>query len=269
MGSDLGHVVLVGAGNMGGAMLRRWPADARITVIDPNPTDEIATHMRERDRDHRPTVDGVPRADLLIVAIKPQLMAAVLPTLRPLVSDETTVVSIAAGTTADTFARALGTDRVVRTIPNTPAMVGAGVTGAFASPTVSQAARARVDTLLGYSGPVVWVDSEGDIDRVTAISGSGPAYVFHLVEALAASARDLGLAADQADTLARQTVIGVGHLLEASAESAETLRRRVTSPGGTTAAALEVLMAEDGMGDLMGRATRAAFARARELGDGE
>ena len=263
--ADPGHVVLVGAGNMGGAMLRRWPR-GRITVIDPQPSAAILAHMREAGVAHAPSAEGVARADTLVVAVKPQMMDAVLPALRPLVGEGTTVVSVAAGTTVETLARALGTRRVVRTIPNTPAMVGQGVTGAYAGDAVPGDARGRVEALLAVSGAVVWVEDEADIDKVTAVSGSGPAYVFHLVEALAASARALGLSEAQAETLARRTVVGAGALLAESEEGAGTLRARVTSPNGTTAAALEVLMEGDALAELMGRAVRAAHARAVELG---
>ena len=268
-GIDLGHIVLVGAGNMGGAMLCRWPADARVTVIDPKPSDEIALHMREAGREYRATPDGADPADLMVVAVKPQLMSTVLPTLRPLVSERTTVMSIAAGTTIATFSAALGTDCVVRTIPNTPAMVGEGMTGAFAAPGLDAEAKRRAEALLMCSGAVVWVASEADIDRVTAVSGSGPAYLFHMVESLGDAAVALGLPEADARTLARQTVIGAAALLAASDESASTLRERVTSPGGTTAAALDVLMGEDRLRSLMVDAVRAAHARAVELGTGE
>ena len=263
----LGHVVLVGAGNMGGAMLRRWPSDGgtRLTVIDPKPSDAIAAHMAERGIAHARSPDGIEAADILVVAVKPQMMDAVLPTLRPLVSEATVVVSIAAGTTIEALSDALGTKRVVRTIPNTPAMVGAGVTGAYAPSGID---RAPVEALLSASGAVVWVESEADIDKVTAVSGSGPAYVFHMVEALAAAGRSLGLAAGDAATLARQTIVGAGALLAASEEDAGTLRANVTSPNGTTAAALEVLMKDEALVGLMREAVSAAHARAVELGRG-
>ena len=266
---DLGHIVLVGAGNMGGAMLRRWPTRARITVIEPNPSSELSDHVLGRGQVLHGSVEDVEVADILVVAIKPQLMSAVLPSLRPLIHDGTVVVSIAAGTTVATFTEALGTSRVVRTIPNTPAMVGAGVTGAFAANGVDEPARRRVSALLECSGAVVWVDQESDIDRVTAVSGSGPAYVFHFVEALAEGARSLGLSATQAEALARQTVVGAGALLAAREEDAGTLRERVTSPGGTTAAALDVLRADEGLARLVSHAVEAAHRRAIELGKPE
>ena len=249
-------------------MLRRWGAGT-ISVVDPSPSPEIARHMREAGIAHHRAADGVGVADILVVAVKPQLMEGVLPTLRPTVGERTVVVSVAAGTTVATLAAALGTRRVVRTIPNTPAMVGEGITGAFATDEVPAQGRAAVEALLRSNGAVLWVESEEDIDRVTAVSGSGPAYVFHLAEALAAAARALGLDGDDADRLARQTVIGAAALLRESAEPASTLRERVTSPNGTTAAALAVLMEDEAMSKLMTRAVGAAHGRAVELGRGE
>lgn len=155
---------------------------------------------------------------------------------------------------------------MVRAMPNTPAMVGRGVTGAYANPKVSDSQREQVEALLRVSGPVEWVVSESDIDAVTAVSGSGPAYVFYLVECMAEAGRKLGLPADLAMRLARETVSGAGELLHQSPEDASKLRQNVTSPGGTTAAALAVLMAEDGMQPLFDEAIAAARKRAEELG---
>lgn len=264
---NLGHTVLVGAGNMGGAMLTRWPAPSdthAVTIIDPG----LAAAPREGVA-LAASAEGVAVADTLVVAIKPQMMGAVLPGLRPLVSRQTVAVSIAAGTTVATLSAALGTDAVVRTIPNMPSMVGAGAIAAWAAPGVNDAQRERVHALLAANGLVAWLGSEADIDRATAVSGSGPAYLFHMVEALADAARGLGLDGVAADALARQTVIGAGALLAASEEDAGTLRTRVTSPGGTTAAALGVLKAEDGLHPLVARAVHAAHERALELGRGE
>ena len=269
MTPTLGHVVLVGAGNMGGAMLRRWPSDARITVVDPAPSAPILSHMDAAGIAHATSPDGVAPADILVLSVKPQLVADVLPGLRGLVAEGTTAVSTIAGTTMETLRGALGCERIVRTIPNTPAMVGEGTTAAFASGSVDAMARERVEALLRRSGAVVWLDDEADIDRATAVSGSGPAYVFHLVEALAAAGASIGLGDEQARALARQTVIGAGALLAQSDEPAGTLRERVTSKGGTTAAALGVLMADDGLRTLMQRAVAAAHDRAIELGSGE
>ena len=263
--STLGHIVLVGAGNMGGAMLQRWPEGTRITVIDPAPSEAMAGHMRVRGARHAVDARNVDAADILVLAVKPQLMSAVLPDLRPLVGPGTLVLSVAAGITIAALSDALGTDRIVRTIPNTPAMIGQGVTAVFAAPPVGDNARRAAQTLLEASGSVVWMEEEADIDRATALSGSGPAYLFHLVEALARAGHDLGLEGKTANALARQTVIGAAALLAASEDTPATLRERVTSKGGTTAAALAVLMDENGLGELMTKAARAAHQRAVAL----
>src|SRR5690606_16416639 len=206
------------------------------------------------------------RGEVLFLAVKPQMMDAVLPPLKGLVTEETVVVSIAAGTTLSFIEAPLGDAAVVRAMPNTPAMIGRGVTGAYANPRIGGQQRSQVQALLEVSGPVEWVSDESDIDAVTAVSGSGPAYVFYLVECMAEAGRKAGLPADLAMRLARETVSGAGELLHQSPEPASRLRQNVTSPGGTTAAALSVLMAEDGMQPLFDRAVEAARMRAEELG---
>ena len=250
---------------MGGAMLQRWPEGTRITVIDPAPSEAMAGHMRVRGARHAVDARDVDAADILVLAVKPQLMDAVLPDLRPLVGPDTLVLSVAAGITIAALSEALGTDRIVRTIPNTPAMIGQGVTAVFAAPPVGDNARRAAQTLLEASGSVVWMEEEADIDRATALSGSGPAYLFYLVEALARAGHDLGLESEKANALARQTVIGAAALLAASEDTPAALRERVTSKGGTTAAALAVLMDENGLGELMMKAARAAHERAVAL----
>ncbi|HLP70297.1 MAG TPA: pyrroline-5-carboxylate reductase, partial [Rhizobium sp.] len=204
---------------------------------------------------------------ILFLAVKPQVMGQVLPPLKPLVGPGTVVVSVAAGKTLSFMESHLGAAPMVRAMPNTPAMVGRGITGAFANATVSEAQRQVVDGLLKVSGPVEWVSSEADINAVTALSGSGPAYVFYLVECMAEAGRKAGLPADLAMRLARETVSGAGELLHQSPDDAQRLRQNVTSPGGTTAAALSVLMTEDGMQPLFDRAVEAARKRAEELAE--
>ncbi|MCC2112529.1 MAG: pyrroline-5-carboxylate reductase, partial [Hyphomicrobiales bacterium] len=199
-------------------------------------------------------------------AVKPQMMAAVLPGLRHLASAATVVVSIAAGTTVNTLRAGLGPDvAVVRAMPNTPAQVGRGITAAYAMPEVTLAQRSVVARLLEAVGGIVWLDDEAEIDAVTAVSGSGPAYVFLLAECLAEAGVKAGLPADIAARLARDTVSGAGELLYQSDLDPATLRKNVTSPGGTTAAALEVLMGPDGLAELMQKAVAAAAGRSREL----
>ncbi len=265
-----GSIVLVGAGNMGGAMLTGWldkgVAGDRITVLDPSPSDAMKARMDAAGVRHSAGVPTGLSADLLFLAVKPQMMDAVLPPLMPLVGERTVVVSVAAGKTLAYLSRHLGDAAMVRAMPNTPAMIGRGVTGAFANGRVTDAQRAAVDDLLRASGPVEWVSTEADIDAVTAVSGSGPAYVFYLVECMAEAGRKAGLPADVAMRLARETVAGAGELIHRSSDEAAQLRKNVTSPGGTTAAALAVLMADDGMQPLFDKAIAAARQRAEELG---
>lgn len=264
-----GPIVLIGAGNMGGAMLTGWlkngvPASS-VIVVDPNPSDAMLSLIRDAGARHEPTPPTDLTAGVLFIAVKPQVLDVVLPPFRPLVGAETVVVSVAAGKTVASFEKHLGESATVRAMPNTPAMVGRGVTGAYANARTTDQQRAHVQALLRVSGPVEWVEAEHDIDAVTAVSGSGPAYVFYLVECMAEAGRKAGLPADLAMRLARETVSGAGELLHQSTDDASRLRQNVTSPGGTTAAALSVLMAEDGMQPLFDKAVEAARKRAQEL----
>lgn len=264
-----GPVVLIGAGNMGGALLSGWlkkgVAGSSIIVVDPGPSDAMMSLIRESGATHLTQAPTDKTAGILFLAIKPQLMDAVLPPLKPIVGPETVVVSIAAGKTLSGIEALLGKSAAIRAMPNTPAMVGRGVTGAYANEAVTEQQRSLVETLLKVSGPVEWVATEADIDAVTAVSGSGPAYVFYLVECMAEAGRKAGLPADLAMRLARETVAGAGELLHQSPEEASRLRKNVTSPGGTTAAALSVLMADEGMQPLFDKAIAAAKKRAEEL----
>ncbi len=264
-----GPIVLIGAGNMGGAMLSGWLKSgvpgADLLVLDPGPAAAMASLMAEHGVRHATSAPADTVASMLFLAVKPQVMEAVLPPLKGLVGAETVVVSVAAGKTLAFLETHLGAAAMVRAMPNTPAMIGRGVTGAFANARVNADARSAVNDLLAVSGPVEWVDTEEKIDAVTAVSGSGPAYVFHLVECMAEAGRKAGLPADLAMRLARETVSGAGELLHRSPDDAATLRKNVTSPGGTTAAALSVLMAEDGMQPLFDKAIEAARLRAEEL----
>jgi pyrroline-5-carboxylate reductase len=259
-------LVLLGCGKMGTALLTGWlaagvPASS-VWVIEPNPTDwlrDSGVHLNE----------GIPQAPAVaLLAVKPQMMGAALPALQALGNGKTLFVSIAAGTSIATFAQVLG-DRtpIVRTMPNTPAMVGRGITGICANAQAGAAGLALAHELMLAVGQVVELDSEDQIDAVTAVSGSGPAYVFHLIEAMAQAGVAQGLSAKVAMQLARATVCGAGELAHQSPETASQLRINVTSPGGTTAAALAVLMdAETGFPSLLHRAVKAAADRGRELG---
>ncbi|SIQ26202.1 pyrroline-5-carboxylate reductase [Rhizobium sp. RU20A] len=264
-----GPIVLVGAGNMGGAMLSGWlksgMAGSDFLVLDPGPSPAMSALMAEHGVQHATAAPAGTIASILLLAVKPQVMDAVLPPLKSLVGPQAVVVSVAAGKTLSFLEAHLGACAMVRAMPNTPAMIGRGVTGAFANARVTDDARAAVHAMLAVSGPVEWVDAEEKIDAVTAVSGSGPAYVFHLVECMAEAGRKAGLPADLAMRLARETVSGAGELLHRSPDDAATLRKNVTSPGGTTAAALSVLMADDGMQPLFDKAIEAARRRAEEL----
>ena len=264
-----GPIVLIGAGNMGGAMLSGWlksgVAGSSIVVIDPGPSEQMMKTINDAGVTHVTSAPAGLTAGVLFLAVKPQVMDAVLPPVKGTVGSETVVVSVAAGKTLLFLENHLGEAAMVRAMPNTPAMVGRGVTGAFANARVTDAQREHVHSLLRVSGPVEWVPTEADIDAVTALSGSGPAYVFYLVECMAEAGRKLGLQADLAMRLARETVAGAGELLHQSPDDASRLRQNVTSPGGTTAAALSVLMAEDAMQPLFDKALAAARRRAEEL----
>jgi pyrroline-5-carboxylate reductase len=267
--TSFGKVVLVGAGNMGGAMLTGWlkhgVAGRDLTVIDPSPSTAMMALMADAGVIHCTAAPENLIADVLFLAVKPQVMQAVLPPLKRLIGSQTVVVTVAAGKTLDFLETHLGQAAMVRAMPNTPAMVGRGITGAFANGRVNQKQLQTVTDLLKVSGPVEWVSAESDIDAVTAVSGSGPAYVFYLVECMAEAGRKLGLPEDVAMRLARATVAGAGEMLHQSPDEAAVLRRNVTSPGGTTAAALAVLMAENGMQTLFDVAIEAARKRAEDL----
>ncbi|CAX26354.1 MAG: pyrroline-5-carboxylate reductase [Methylorubrum extorquens] len=261
-------LVLAGAGKMGAALLRGWLAGgldpAAVTVVDPQPSAEIATLCAERALRFNPEA-AVP-AGALVLGIKPQVLDAAASALAGWIGPDTLVVSILAGKTIADLKRRLPTARaVVRAMPNLPASIGRGATGAVGSPEVGPQARAGAEALLACSGLVAWLGDEALIDAVTAVSGSGPAYVFLLAEALAAAGVAAGLPPDLSAQLARATVAGAGALLDADAREAGQLRRDVTSPGGTTAAALAVLMREGALPDLMREAVEAARRRAGEL----
>ena len=265
------RLLLVGCGKMGGAMLSGWierGADAGdITVIEPHP--EAAEAARKahgvRVLEAPGALAGAPPA-VVVFAVKPQTLPDMAPAYAPVAGGGAVTLSIAAGRPISFFETALGEDAaIVRSMPNTPAAVGRGITAACANDRVSEAQRALCQRLLTAIGEVVWVEDESLIDAVTAVSGSGPAYVFLLIECMTEAGIAEGLPPDIAARLARATVAGSGELARLSDEDAAQLRINVTSPGGTTEAALGVLMAEDGMAALMRRAIAAAARRSREL----
>jgi pyrroline-5-carboxylate reductase len=262
------NVVLIGAGKMGGALLEGWVGlgfdPARIAVIEPRPAASIEALVARGLRINPDTASICP--DAILLAVKPQIAPDIMPNVAAVMSPSTVVVSIMAGRTIAFLADALPRGAaVVRAMPNTPAAIGRGITVAVANSRVSSAQRQLADGLLAAAGGVEWIADETLMDAVTAVSGSGPAYVFLLTESLARAGERAGLPAKLAMRLARATVVGSGELLHRSSLDPATLRQNVTSPGGTTAAALDVLMAPDGLHHLMERAVAAATRRGREL----
>jgi pyrroline-5-carboxylate reductase len=249
-------------------MLEGWLAlglDARhLAVIEPQPTPDI-TALARRGLRLNPSADVVGEVAAVVVAVKPQVAPEVLPALAPFVGAATVVVSIMAGRPLKFLAGALPRAPLVRAMPNTPAAIGRGITVVVPNARVSEPQRALVQVLLSAVGAVEWIADEALMDAVTALSGSGPAYVFLLAETMAQAGVAAGLPPALAANLARATVAGAGELLHRSPLDAAKLRQNVTSPGGTTAAALDVLMAKDGLERLMTRAIAAATERSREL----
>jgi pyrroline-5-carboxylate reductase len=263
-----GLIALIGAGKMGGALLEGWlrlGLDPRkLAVLEPEPLPHIAA-LASRGVQLNPDAATLRQADVVVIAIKPQAAAVALSPLTAQVSPSALIVSIMAGRTlhflSTIFPRA---GAMVRAMPNTPAAIGRGITVAVATK-ADQRQRQVAHRLLGATGAVEWVEDESLMDAVTALSGSGPAYVFLMAEALAQAGVAVGLPAKLAEQLARETIAGSGELLHQSRQDAAALRENVTSPGGTTAAALAVLMRPDGLVRLMRDAIAAATARSREL----
>jgi pyrroline-5-carboxylate reductase len=264
-------LALVGAGNMGGAMLGGWLGEGLdptlVTVIDPSPPPAMADLIAQANIRHETSAPAELVANVLVLAVKPQIMDDVLPGVAGLMGPDSVAVSIAAGKTLASLEAGLGggMPAVIRAMPNTPALIRRGITAACPNRFVTDPQRDRVDHLLKAVGSVEWVGDEALIDAVTAVSGSGPAYVFHLAECMAEAGIEAGLPAELAMKLARETVSGAGELLAQSVETPAKLRQNVTSPNGTTAAALSVLMEEGALADLMTRAIAAAKKRSEEL----
>jgi pyrroline-5-carboxylate reductase len=257
---------------MGGALVRGWIEAVRkgggltLTVVEPNFDPEL-----ERELDAVGAVLNPPDpgpADVLVLAVKPQSFAGAAPAAKAFVGPDTRVMSIMAGIPIETLSRELGAQRVVRCVPNTPARIGRGVTAYVASPACTAEDRQLVEQLLEPLGAVEPISAERLMDVVTAVSGSGPAYVFLLAEVLAAAAEQEGLDKDTAMRLASRTVAGAGALMLETGETPGALRKQVTSSGGTTEAALDILGAGDGLGPLLRRAVSAAAQRSRDLGKG-
>ncbi len=265
---DNPSIFLIGAGRMGGALLRGWMtagfSPASLAVKEPQPAPEMAALLKEKNIAEQPAS----QPDVIVMAVKPQIMSKALDEVAPQAGSRTAVLSIAAGRTVQSIAGHFPpSTAIVRAMPNLPAEIGRGITAAFANAHVPPAQRDLCGKLLSAAGEVAWVDDEGYLDAVTAVSGSGPGYVFYLVECLAAAAEDAGLPSDLAMRLARATVAGAGELLHRSALSAAQLRENVTSPAGTTAAGLAVLMREPGLKELLQETAAAAARRSRELSE--
>lgn len=259
-------LVLLGCGKMGSAMLEGWlkqglPASS-VWVNDPKPSDWL---MRSGVQVNQPLPES---PAIVLIAVKPQMMAEALPTLRGFGNGTTLFLSVAAGTTISHYEQVLGAQTpIVRAMPNTPAAIGRGITAIIGNAEASADHLALAEALLSAVGQVVRLEGEHEMDAVTAVSGSGPAYVFHLIETLAAAGEAEGLPAPLAMQLAKATVAGAGALAEAAEETPAQLRINVTSPAGTTAAALAVLMDEEaGFPSLLKKAVKAAADRGRELG---
>ncbi len=262
-----GTLVLVGAGKMGGALLDGWLArklnPRKLVVIEPQPGKSIKALVRRGIKLNPKTPPG--KVAAVVIALKPQVAPEAVPALASLIGRNTVVISIMAGRTLAFLEQALPGAAIVRAMPNTPAAIGRGITVAVGNARVGATGRKLATALLAAAGKVDWAADERLMDAVTAVSGSGPAYVFLLAEALAHAGIAAGLPAELAEKLARETIAGSGELLHRSELAAAVLRQNVTSPGGTTAAALEVLMAADGLDSLLTRAVAAATRRGKEL----
>jgi pyrroline-5-carboxylate reductase len=267
-------ILLIGCGRMGSALLKGWLARGvkAITVVEPKPSAQLKALAKKKSISlfAAPSmVSGKP--SVCVVAVKPQVLKGEAATLAEFAAPSSKkagalMISIAAGTSVAALTKAWGRRaRIIRAMPNTPGAIGAGITGIFAAQGVTVADKKRAVSLLSALGETEWVSKEGLIDSVTAVSGSGPAYLFLMAEALTEAGVAEGLPRAQAEKFARATVAGAGALLAADKSPAGALREAVTSPGGTTAAALSVLMATDGLPALMKRAVHAAKKRAEEL----
>jgi pyrroline-5-carboxylate reductase len=258
-------ILLIGAGHMGGALLRGWveAGIGPVTVVEPKPSPAL---RKLAGVTFRKDIADV-KARACVIALKPQVLKSEAARLKPIGDSGAPMISIAAGTTIKSLSKAWGRKaRILRAMPNLPGAIGEGVSALYAGPNIRAKDKALAQSLLAALGETVWVARESMIDTVTAVSGSGPAYVFLLAEELAAAAQAEGLPADAALKLARATITGSGALLARDRRSAAALRESVTSPGGTTEAALRILMAEDGLKRLIARAVSAARKRATELG---
>jgi len=261
-------LLLIGCGNMGSALLTRWVERANIIshfwVVDPNNTPTSTQTLS-----HAKNIDELPKdysPDIIVLAVKPNQLEMILPELAARFKNTATYLSIAAGKTLSLYEKSLGANaQIVRAMPNTPAMIGEGMSAMVGNASLTIEGRALATELMALAGETLWLESEAMMDAATAISGSGPAYFFYFMECLLAAAMDQGFTHQQAETLVYQTATGSTLLAQASEEELATLRARVTSPGGTTQAALEQLMGGDALKKLMAEAVNAAINRAKTM----
>lgn len=263
-------LLLIGAGRMGGALLKGWLAGqpGPVIVVEPKPSAELRALAKKKAITlvASPADVRMGKISVCLVALKPQILKHMAPELARFAESGALMISVAAGTHTSLLFKAWGKKaRIVRAMPNTPGAIGRGISGLFAAPGASKADRKRAEAILSVLGETVWVAKEDLIDSVTALSGSGPAYLFLMAEAMTEAGVAEGLSRDQAEKLARATVAGAGALLAGDPSPASALREAVTSPHGTTEAALKVLMARNGLMPLMKRAVHAARKRAKEL----
>lgn len=263
-------LLLVGGGNMGTALLTGWQksvADLSVHVIDPHPSEALQS-LSNNNCTISKNADGIDDVfDIVVLAIKPQTFPDALPVLKPLIAKQGLVLSIAAGKTLQGMADILGQDvAIIRTMPNTPALIGEGMSVLVANANVDETHKSHANQLLQAVGKTLWLDDENDMHAVTALSGSGPAYVFAMIESMQKAGVNMGLSDKVALQLARQTMLGAA-MLAAKQEivAPAELRRQVTSPGGTTEAGLKILLAENGLDDLMDRTIYAATKRSQDL----
>ena len=262
-------IAFIGGGNMAsaivGGLVAAGHSAQRLVVVEPNEAQRKRLVDRFGVRALAAADASLADSGVVVWAVKPQMFQAAAAPCRERVG-AALHLSVMAGIRSDTIALAVASERIVRAMPNTPALIGQGIAGLFARAAVTDADRFRVEAVLVATGQTLWLDSEAALDAVTALSGSGPAYVFHLVEAMLEAARRMGLPDDAARRLAVQTIAGSAALVAASSDSPETLRRNVTSPGGTTQAALAVFESR-GVKAAIVEAILAARDRAKELGD--
>ena len=265
--------LVIGAGKMGGALLQGWLDSGtvkakQLIILDPTPGEAARAAIKNGALHLKEPSKKLAAVDFALLGIKPQMFTKLAPPIAKHLPDGALVISILAGTSLAALEQTFSAQKLIRTMPNTPASIGKGITAYTAGKDVSDAQTSMTETLLSAGGPVHRVETEQMIDMVTAVSGSGPAYIFHLTEALEAAALKIGLPADLATALARQTVIGSAALMDESGISATQLRQNVTSPNGTTQAALDVLMGSEGLPSLMRETVQAALKRAKELAEG-